>query len=81
MKTIALALPLAFAITACGEPLDGSDTADLEGDATTVEGGADDGTAYEPGEDGLLQSDVVPEADEIAPRTEEQLDDDLTEAE
>ena len=83
MKTLALAaLPLSLALVACGEPLDGSDTANLEGDATAVEGGADTpGTEYEPGEDGLLQSDVEPTEGEVAPRTEEQLDDDITDAE
>ena len=87
MKTLSplaalAALPLGLLVTACGEPLDGSDTANLEGDATAVEGGSETtGTEYEPGEDGLLQSDVEPTTSEIAPRTEEQLDDDITEAE
>ena len=83
MKTFALAaLPLSLTLVACGEPLDGSDTANLEGDATAVEGGTDTtGTEYEPGEDGLLQSDVEPAKSEVAPRTEEQLDDDITDAE
>ena len=61
-KTVLLAaLPLSLALTACGEELDGGDTADLGSDVTTGETGMEGDADYEPGEDGPLQNDVVPD--------------------
>ena len=78
MKTAALAaLPLALALAACGDPIDGSDTANMEGEATAVGDDAPSPTDYEPGADGPLQNDVVPEESEIQPTG----DDDLTDSE
>ena len=69
-KTALLAaLPLALTLGACGEPIDGSDTADLGNDPTTAPAAdaPDDGPLdYEPGEDGLLQSDMEPMGDDDA---------------
>ncbi len=63
-KTVLLAaLPLSLLATACADDLDGSDTADMGSDVTTGETGAPDGPEYVPADDGLLQSDVVPEED------------------
>ena len=64
MKTFALlaALPVSLALAACGEEMDGSDTADLGSDATVGETGTMDGAEYQPGDDGPLQNDVEPDA-------------------
>lgn len=58
--TAAIPLALAFGLAGCGEPIDGSDTADLASDATEADPGPEGGPEYEPGEDGLLQSDMEP---------------------
>lgn len=59
--TATLPLALAFGLAACGEPIDGSDTADLASDVTEADIGPEGGPEYEPGEDGLLQSDMEPD--------------------
>ena len=63
MKTPALAaaLALAFGLAACGETMDGSDTADMTSDAVSADTGTDDASDYQPNEDGPLQNDVVPD--------------------
>ncbi|MBT8427794.1 MAG: hypothetical protein KJO02_07175 [Erythrobacter sp.] len=72
-KTILIAtLPVALALSACGDPIDGSDTADLSSDATTVETGDEDAGAYNPSEDGMLQSDGL--VDDTPVTTEESLE-------
>ena len=61
MKILALAaLPAALLATACGEPMDGSDTADLGADVTEGQTGSNAGADYQPGADGPLQADVEP---------------------
>ena len=72
MKKSALfaTLPLTIALAACGEPMDGSDTADMGSDAVTA-GVEETGTAdYQPGEDGPLQNDVVPADETMEPMDE-----------
>lgn len=64
--TATIPLALAAGLAACGEPIDGSDTADLGSDVTE----ADRGPEYEPGEDGLLQSDMEPAPEPIEPAAE-----------
>jgi hypothetical protein len=59
--TATLPLALVFGLAACGEPIDGSDTADLGSDVTSADPGPEGGPEYEPGEDGLLQSDMEPD--------------------
>ena len=56
---IATTIPLALAIAACGEPIDGSDTADLTNDAVTADTGVEGESTYDPNEDGPLQSDAI----------------------
>lgn len=63
---LAATIPLALAIAACGGEIDGSDTADLGSDVTEVQTGPEDAPEYEPGEDGLLQSDIEPVGEPIA---------------
>ena len=60
MKKLAMiaALPLGLAVAACGEPLDGSDTADLAPETTTAETGPEDAGAMNPADDGMLDTDV-----------------------
>ena len=53
-------LPALAALAACGEPIDGSDTADLEADVVTTPGGEDAVAGENPAEDGMLQTDVEP---------------------
>ena len=61
-----LALPLALALSACGEA-DGGDTADLAPDAVTAGTGEPTDSEYQPGEDGPLQNDVVPGDEPVEP--------------
>ena len=56
---LATTLSLALAITACGEPIDGSDTADMTNDAVSADTGAEGESSYDPNEDGPLQSDAL----------------------
>ena len=60
-KTLFIALaPMITALGACGEPIDGSDTADLEADAVTTPGSEDTMMGENPAEDGMLQTEVEP---------------------
>ncbi len=74
------ALPLALAISACGNP-DGGDTADLAPDAVTAGTGEATDTEYQPGEDGPLQNDVVPGDEPVEPVPVEAEDAASTESE
>ena len=74
-----LAAAACLGLAACGEPLDGSDTADLEGDAVTAGdvGSSEDG--YNPAEDGMLQTDaaeVEDDPDMVKPENEAIMDGD-----
>ena len=60
------ALTLAASLAACGEPIDGGDTADLSSDATEAQTGPTDGPTYEPGEGGPLNADIYSEEDPTA---------------
>ena len=72
-KTILIAaLPAALSLSACGDPIDGSDTADITPDATAVETGAEDAEAYNPSEDGMLESEGL--VDDTPVTTEESLE-------
>ncbi|MDG6079976.1 hypothetical protein E3U23_12330 [Erythrobacter litoralis] len=51
------ALPLALSLSACGEPIDGSDTADMTNDAVVPGEEGSSPTGMNPAEDGLLQTD------------------------
>ena len=80
---LATTLPLALAIAACGEPMDGSDTADMTNDAVTADTGTEGESSYDPNEDGPLQSDALLEDAQDTPdaagdqmMTEEQPDTD-----
>ena len=50
------AIPLAFALSACGEPIDGSDTADMEAEAAVAGEVGSSPTGVNPAEDGMLQT-------------------------
>ena len=57
-----LALSGALMLASCGDPLDGSDTADMTNDAVTAGSQGTDATMdepYAPDEDGMLQTDAV----------------------
>ena len=60
MKTFfpLIALSGALALAGCGEPLDGSDTADMTNDAVTADTSEGD-TGYNPEDDGMLQTDAA----------------------
>lgn len=68
--TATIPLALGVGLGACGEPIDGSDTADLGSDVTEADPGPEGGPEYEPGEDGLLQSDMEPAPEPIEPAAE-----------
>lgn len=74
---VAAALPLSLALAACGEPLDGSDTANMEPDASAPEAAGmsadnvDATTGENPAEDGMLQTEVEPTGEPIADSTAE----------
>ncbi|MAM41586.1 MAG: hypothetical protein CL949_24465 [Erythrobacter sp.] len=55
---LALALPLALTLGACGEPIDGSDTADMQGDAVTAPSGNEAIDGENPATDGMLETEV-----------------------
>ncbi|MAW90383.1 MAG: hypothetical protein CL574_04675 [Altererythrobacter sp.] len=55
---LALALPLALTLGACGEPIDGSDTADMQGDAVTAPSGDEAIDGENPATDGMLETEV-----------------------
>lgn len=57
----ATTLPLALAIAACGEPMDGSDTADMTNDAVTADTGNPEAEAVNPASDGMLDTEVEAE--------------------
>ena len=59
MKPLYVAALLPLALAACGEPLDGTDTADLEADAVAAPPNASS-TGDNPAEDGMLQTEVDP---------------------
>ena len=52
------AIPLALGLSACGEPIDGSDTADLGNDTTTAAGTTSDAPGMNPAQDGMLDTDA-----------------------
>ena len=64
---LALALSATIALAACGEPMDGSDTADMTNDAVSADTGAEGESSYDPNEDGPLQSDALLEDAENTP--------------
>ena len=76
MKTTALlaATPLVLALAACGDPIDGSDTADMSSEATTGETGVEDDGAMNPANDGMLDTDV----ETVEETMEEPMTDDAT---
>ena len=57
---LALALPFALTLGACGEPIDGSDTADMQADAVAAPSG-DTIDGENPAADGMMQTEVEPE--------------------
>ncbi len=54
---LALALPLALTLGACGEPIDGSDTADMQADAVAAPSG-DEIDGENPATDGMLETET-----------------------
>ena len=64
---LAAAFAATIALAACGEPIDGSDTADMTNDAVSADTGAEGGSSYNPNEDGPLQSDALLEDADNAP--------------
>ena len=70
-------LPLVAGLAACGEPIDGSDTADLQADAVTAPGAQDDTPGQNPAEDGMLQTEVQPTespSDSVEPAAEPMME-------
>ena len=55
---LSAAVPMCLVVAACGEPMDGSDTADMAPDTTSAETGESDAGALNPAEDGMLDTDV-----------------------
>ncbi|QZD90573.1 hypothetical protein K3148_04040 [Qipengyuania aurantiaca] len=74
LPVIAAALSLSIGLVACGEPIDGSDTADMAPDAVSGETIDTSAAEYKPGEDGPLQSDGM--VDDTQYTTEESLEED-----
>ena len=64
---LAAALSATIALAACGEPIDGSDTADMTNDAVSADTGAEGESSYNPNEDGPLKSDALLEDADNAP--------------
>lgn len=56
------AVSLALFLAACGEPIDGGDTANLGSDVTEAQTEPTDGPTYAPGEGGPLNSDIYSDA-------------------
>ncbi len=54
---ILAAIPLALSLTACGEPLDGGDTVEIEEGATVTGEQGSSPTGVNPAEDGMLQTE------------------------
>ncbi|WP_156787368.1 hypothetical protein [Erythrobacter sp. SD-21] len=74
LPALAAALSLTIGLAACGEPIDGSDTADMAPDAVSGETTDTSAAEYRPDEDGPLQSDGL--VDDTEYTTEESLEDD-----
>ena len=78
-KTILIAaLPLTLGLAACGEPIDGSDTADMEADAVTAPGADEPISGENPAADGMLETEVQPTetpSDTIEPAAEQMMED------
>ena len=74
LPTLAAALSLSIGVAACGEPIDGSDTAGLAPDTVSADTEDTSAAEYKPNEDGPLQSDGLVDNTEYT--TEESLDDD-----
>ena len=71
-----LALAGAVALAGCGEPLDGTDTADMTNDAVTADTSEGD-TGYNPEDDGMLQTDAAQledNPDMVKPENEPMVD-------
>ena len=77
-KTILIAaLPLTLGLAACGEPIDGSDTANMEGDAVSAPGENQPISGENPAADGMLETEVQPTetpSDTIEPAAEPMMD-------